>query len=1077
MLTFAKLPVNQYVCISCATRLQIASARVSLQQQHRLFRATCPARRPPSAATAQKESQDDQIVSPAWVGEAPARQSHGRWLNNASHGEPRGYRSRDQGKPQHYTQDQNNFASPGANRTISRRGGWARNSVNSDLTPEEQALRESLKERSVKPAPAHEVPPQQFGASETTLAQERRPQERFPTIEPVGKPGTWICTECEYHNFRRNVICHRCKASLSNQLESEPVHWMCTSCKKLNAGTRRSCWSCRAEKITGQEENELSRVQGWRHVRRLGTPPLQQPVHNVQPEQPPPAGIAGWDFRSERAREHERERLTRLEGTKDGRYVGLGGQDLEPGIAVSRTRSELDTPPRNRTNEALSADVESIENNTKRSWYRANPQRQSADSGHESQVERLTPLRDEPQRTAREMERPADSFFAPSSWESRTRARQRSQRPTRSFDDLDGDEYERMAKKMERKEQRKKAKAAQKAVAPATPIYLPEFISISNLAGVLRVRVEDFIRKMGDLGFEATNHDHILDAETAGLVVAEFNFEPIIERTEDRDLHPLPPPEDKSLLTPRPPVVTIMGHVDHGKTTLLDYLRKSSVAASEHGGITQHIGAFSVKMPGGRTITFLDTPGHEAFLSMRQRGANVTDIVILVVAADDSVKPQTVEAIKHAQAAKVPMIVAINKIDKEESNVDRVKQDLARYSVELEDYGGDTQVVCVSGKTGQGMEELEDAAVALADILDMRAEVDGQVEGWVLEATTTKAGRVATVLVRRGTLRPGDVIVAGTSWARVRSLKNEAGAIVPFASPGTPVEIDGWRGSPNAGDEVIQAPDEQKAKSVMEYRLEASDRGKMATDMAAVNEARRLEQERREQLEKAAEIAAANTDAPNETEIPEASTTPTFQEVFFIIKGDVSGSVEAVTDSVSSLGNSEVRPHILRSGIGPVSEFDIDHAAVAKGHIINFNTTVSNRIRQLAESKGVDIIDHSIIYRLVDDVKAKLSEKLPPNITQKVIGEAEIGQIFEINLKGRKKLLVAGCKIRNGVIGKNAKVRVLRDDVIYDGMSISSSLLRSTMLTELVCRYIFLSQKCQERRHRNAQGHGMRHEL
>lgn len=1039
MLMFAKLPVNQYVCISCATRMQVASARVFSQQQHRSFRATCPARRPPSAAAAQKESQDDQGVSSVWVGETPAGQSHGRWLNDASHGEPRGYRFRDQGKPQlRYTQEQNNGESSGADRTTLRRGGWARNSVSSDLTPEEQALRESLKERSVKPVAVREAPTEQFGASETSLAQERRPQERFSIIKSMGRPGTGRCNECGYQNYRKNVTCHRCKASLSNQLESEQDHWMCTGCQKLNAGTRRSCWSCRAEKTTGQEEDELSRVQGWRHIRRVGNPPPEQPLHDVQPEQPRPAGIAGWDFTTERAREHERERLTRLERTKDGRYVGLGGQNQEPGIATSQNRSELDTPPRNRTNEALSANLDSIENNTKRSWYRASPQRQNDESRYESHAEPQAPLRNEPQRTPQEIETPADPFFAPSSWESRTRARQRSQRPTRnSFEELDGDDYERMAKKMERKEQRKKARAAQKAVAPPTPIFLPEFISISNLAGALRVRVEDFIRKMGDLGFEATNHDHILDAETAGLVAAEFNFEPIIERTEDRDLHPLSPPEDKSLLAPRPPVVTIMGHVDHGKTTLLDYLRKSSVAASEHGGITQHIGAFSVKMPGGRTITFLDTPGHEAFLSMRQRGANVTDIVILVVAADDSVKPQTIEAIKHAQAAKVPMIVAINKIDKEESNIDRVKQDLARYSVELEDYGGDTQVVCVSGKTGQGMEELEDAAIALADILDMRAEVDGQVEGWVLEATTTKAGRVATVLVRRGTLRTGDFIVAGTSWARVRSLKNEAGAMVPFASPGTPVEIDGWRGSPNAGDEVIQAPDEQKAKSVMDYRLEASDRGKMATDMAAVNEARRLEQERRDQLEKAAKLAAANTDAPNEIETPETSTAPTFQEVFFIIKGDVSGSVEAVTDSVSSLGNSEVRPHILRSGVGPVSEFDIDHAAVAKGHIINFNTTVNNRIRQLAESKGVDIIDHSIIYRLVDDVKAKLSEKLPPTITQKVIGEAEIGQIFEINLKGRKKLPVAGCKIRNGVIAKNAKVRVLRDEVIYDGMSFS----------------------------------------
>ena len=623
------------------------------------------------------------------------------------------------------------------------------------------------------------------------------------------------------------------------------------------------------------------------------------------------------------------------------------------------------------------------------------------------------------------------------------RDRQRkSKKVISTYDDADEEDEDRAARRVERKEQRKKAKATQKAMAPATPIYLPEFISVSNLAGVLRVRMEDFTHKMKDLGFEETNNDHVLDAETAGLVAAEFNFEPIVEQAENQDLLPRPPAKDKSALPSRPPVVTIMGHVDHGKTTLLDYLRKSSVAASEHGGITQHIGAFSVPMPGGRLVTFLDTPGHEAFLSMRQRGANVTDIVILVVAADDSVKPQTIEAIRHAQAAKVPMIVAVNKIDKEDSNVERVKQDLARYGVEIEDYGGETQVVCVSGKTGQGMEELEDAAVALADILDMRSEIDGQAEGWVLEATTKKAGRVATVLVRRGTLRPGDIIVAGTSWARVRSLRNEAGAMLTSAGPGTPVELDGWREQPAAGDEVLQAPDEQKAKAVIEYRHEASQRTQMATDVAAVNEARRLEQEKREELERAAELAKANPDvAATSAEGENTPSTPSFQEIFFIIKADVSGSVEAVTDAVSALGNSEVRPHILRTGVGPVTEFDIDHAAVAEGHIISFNTTVDGNIQRMAEAKDVKILDQSIIYRLVDEVRAKLSEKLPPIVTQKVLGEAEIAQVFEINTKGRTTMPVAGCRVRNGIIGRTKKIRVLRGkEVIYNGIPLTPSI-------------------------------------
>ncbi len=631
------------------------------------------------------------------------------------------------------------------------------------------------------------------------------------------------------------------------------------------------------------------------------------------------------------------------------------------------------------------------------------------------------------------------NFKPESSTYSRGMNRDRARKKQKKFEsEFEEDEDERAAAKIERRLQRRKERAMQKRDAPPTPIYLPEFISVSNLAAVLRVRVEDFVSRMQALGFEETSNDHVLDAEVAGLIAAEFNFEPIIDHGVSEDLTARPPAEDKSLLPPRPPVVTIMGHVDHGKTTLLDWLRKSSVAASEYGGITQHIGAFSVQMPSGKTITFLDTPGHAAFLSMRQRGANVTDIVILVVAADDSVKPQTIEAIKHAQAAKVPMIVAVNKIDKEDSNVDRVKQDLARYGVEIEDYGGDTQVVCVSGKTGQGMEELEDAAVALADILDMRAEIDGPAEGWVLEATTKKAGRVATVLVRRGTLRSGDVIVAGTTWARVRSLKNEAGMQVPSAGPGTPVEIDGWREQPAAGDEVLQAVDEQQAKSVVDFRLEDLERSQMATDMTAVNEARRIEQEKREaqeklKLEEEAKEAGEDTPTPAPTEEPPLQ--PGIKEIFFLIKGDVSGSVEAVLDSVSALGNSEVRPHILRSGVGPVSEFDIEHAAAAKGHIIAFNVPIEPAMRRMADQAGVRILEDNIIYRLVDDVKAKLSEMLPPLVTQRVLGEAEVAQVFEINVKGRVMLPVAGCRVRNGVVSRTAKVRVMRGkEVVYDGM-------------------------------------------
>ena len=1039
-----------------------------------------------------------------------------------------------------------------------RLGGWAKNAITTELTREEQALRQALqKEAAPKPhLPVHRIshsphtssvpgypsmpdlqamndaqPEEITGGFSTQTSSIQRQGTQDDTInaglpehrqardaqldhhisqsrtKPLSQQVDWCCPSCAQKNNWTREKCRNCQTVRpSIQL------LQCAECGKFNSSRYRFCSSCQTPipPTTGQEPTE--HAKHWKLVRRGGTDASPE---RSQLEQPPTQEHSR-DFQAiSRARAIEREKTERMERTKGGEFVGLRDQyesatskamklshwsfetdgsqvlDVEPSrISAPETSKTGNGLVTWRAQSATNSQINKVQGIRDKRSGQELAARISEDRPREVKLaggwkrweppseERQPPLEESPQRgtfeqagestqlTSFELERgkgarrlefstmekerhtsrkPQEQDIARHSvYEStsmpyvkgnnRDRLR-KSKKVVSTYDDVDQEDEDRAARRMERKEERKKARATQKAKAPPTPIYLPEFISISNLAGVLKVRVEDFIPKMKDLGFEETNNDHVLDAETAGLVAAEFNFEPIIEQAEHQDLFPRPPAENKSTLPPRPPVVTIMGHVDHGKTTLLDYLRKSSVAASEHGGITQHIGAFSVPMPGGRLVTFLDTPGHEAFLSMRKRGANVTDIVILVVAADDSVKPQTIEAIRHAQAARVPMIVAVNKIDKEDSNVERVKQDLARYGVEIEDYGGDTQVVCVSGKTGQGMEELEDATVALADILDMRSETDGQAEGWVLEATTKKAGRVATVLVKRGTLRPTDVIVAGTSWARVRSLRNEAGVMLKSAGPGIPVEIDGWREQPAAGDEVLQAPDEQRAKTVIEHRLATYERTQMATDIAAVNEARRLEQEKREELEKAAELAGTNPDAAaSSAEGQSTPSTPSFQEVFFIIKADVSGSVEAVTDAVSALGNTEVRPHILRTGVGPITEFDIDHAAVAKGHIISFNTTVDGNIQRMAKTKDVKILDQSIIYRLVDDVKAKLSETLPEIVTQKVLGEAEIAQVFEINTKGRTTVLVAGCRVRNGVIGRNNKIRVLRGkEVIYDG--------------------------------------------
>lgn len=618
----------------------------------------------------------------------------------------------------------------------------------------------------------------------------------------------------------------------------------------------------------------------------------------------------------------------------------------------------------------------------------------------------------------------------------------------------DEEEYERNRRKAQRKQEKaEKEKARRRAAVAAaqgpTPIHLPAYISVTNLATALRVRLEDFVKKLNRLGFEDVQGDHVLNAEDSGLIAMEYNHEPIIDRSDEVDLKPQPLPENMSSLPSRPPVVTIMGHVDHGKTTILDYLRKSSVAAQEHGGITQHIGAFSVPVSSGdKTITFLDTPGHAAFLSMRQRGANVTDIVILVVAADDSVKPQTLESIKCAQQAGVPTIVAINKIDKEGADPQRVRQDLARYGVEVEDLGGDIQAIECSGKTGKGLDKLEEAIVLQSEILDHRAPVDGPVEGWILEATTKKSGRVATILVKRGTLRAGDILVAGSSWSRVRSLRNEAGSIVSSIGPGLPVEVDGWKGQAEAGDQVLQAENEQRATEVVEYRETQGEKERMAKDMEAIGEARRLQQEKRERelaeaakAKEAAKAIRAGTELPSEEKedaepLVEEKAAPGMQLVPLILKADVSGSVEAVEMAISSLGNNEVRPQILRAGVGAVSEFDVEHAAAAEGHVVTFNTTAIPEARQLAEQRGVKILENNIIYRLVDDVKALLSEKLPLLVKQSVRGEAEVAMVFEIGVGGRKKMKIAGLKVRNGSVSRGSKVRVNRNGrEVYNGKS------------------------------------------
>ncbi|CDS05035.1 hypothetical protein LRAMOSA07564 [Lichtheimia ramosa] len=513
-----------------------------------------------------------------------------------------------------------------------------------------------------------------------------------------------------------------------------------------------------------------------------------------------------------------------------------------------------------------------------------------------------------------------------------------------------------------------------------------------------------------------------------------------------------PLPADTSNLPNRPPVVTIMGHVDHGKTTLLDTLRKTSVAAGEAGGITQHI----VTLPSKKTITFLDTPGHAAFSSMRARGAQVTDIVVLVVAADDGVMPQTREAIEHAQSAGVPIVVAINKCDKPGVDSTRVKQDLARYNVHLEEIGGDVPAVEVSGLTGKNLDQLEETIATLSEVLELRAERTNGAEGVVIESQVEKGrGNVATVLVRRGTLKPGSTVVAGQTWCKVRSMTDHQGKSVKEAPPGTPVKVTGWKEVPMAGDEMLQAKDEGMAKTVVDNRKARHQREQQLRDLQVINEKRRqqrelLEQERMVEKEYKKEMYMFQQgliDSPPESlgkrlsaiqaslqDDQKVEKKDDMLEYRAVVKGDVSGTVEAVVDCLNGLQNKQIRVKVVESGVGNITESDVQLAAACEGHVIGFNVKADKKIQSEASKRGVGVRSYSVIYKLLEEVKDQLSDMLPPILSTQVVGEASILQIFDISIKGRETRAVAGCRVTNGTIQRNGRVRVVRDKkTVWEG--------------------------------------------
>ncbi|KAA1474856.1 initiation factor 2 [Dentipellis sp. KUC8613] len=566
-------------------------------------------------------------------------------------------------------------------------------------------------------------------------------------------------------------------------------------------------------------------------------------------------------------------------------------------------------------------------------------------------------------------------------------------------------------------------------------VFIPSTVSVGNLARLLKVKLATLQRKMREAGMgEDASYDHVLTSDYAVLLAEEFNRNPVINDEAAFDIYPSPLNPDPSSLPSRPPIVTIMGHVDHGKTTLLDTLRSASVAAGEAGGITQHIGAFSVPVPssaggdGSSSITFLDTPGHAAFSAMRARGASVTDIIVLVVAADDGVMPQTKEVIDLVKQdeGKVQLVVAINKVDKPGINVENIYNALLVEGVHLEAIGGDIPSVEVSGLTGQGLDRLVETISAVAEMQDLHAERDGNVHGHVLESKIQKGfGPVATVLVSRGCLKTGSFIISGTKYAKVRAMSDAAGKTVKSAYPGMAVTVSGWKELPDAGDEVLQGI-EQDVKKAVANRERKAEQDATLVDIEAINNARRLERERRE-LE--AEAVAANKEIPAEVMNPDGP-----KELRLVIKGDVSGSVEALAGALEGIGNDKAKVKIVATGVGEVTESDVLMAKAAGGMIIAFAIPVPKSATIAASSNNIPVYKSAIIYQVMDEVTKRVIGLLPAKWDKRILGEATVLQLFEIQLSGKRTKKVAGSRITNGVVEKSKDVQVVRNgQVVHEG--------------------------------------------
>ena len=569
---------------------------------------------------------------------------------------------------------------------------------------------------------------------------------------------------------------------------------------------------------------------------------------------------------------------------------------------------------------------------------------------------------------------------------------------TKAFDD-EGDRQRSLASMRRRVErERKKHMGIQDAPQKIIrEVVIPEVITIQELANRMAERAVDVMKILMKQGIMLKITD-VIDSDTAQLVAEELGH--TVKRVAESDVEEglVGEADIDEVKQPRAPVVTVMGHVDHGKTSLLDALRKTDVAAGEAGGITQHIGAYQVNLSSGERITFLDTPGHAAFTSMRARGAKVTDIVVLVVAADDGVMPQTIEAINHAKAAGVPMIVAINKMDKPEADPSRVKNELLQHEVVVEDFGGDVLAVPISAKTGMGLDKLEETILLQAELLDIRANPDRPAEGIIVEAKLDRGrGPVGTVLVQRGTLKVGDIIVAGAEWGRVRALINDRGENVDSAGPSVPVEVLGLGGAPEAGDVMSVVESEARAREVTDYRQRVQRDKRVGTGGRTSLD--QMLSQLKEQDKK---------------ELP------------IVVKADVQGSAEAIVQALEKLGTDEVTARVIHVGVGGVTESDITLATASGAPVIGFNVRANTQARDAARQGGVEIRYCSVIYDLVDDIKAALSGMLSPELRETFLGNAEILEVFNISKVGK----VSGCRVTEGVVRRGSSVRLIRDDVV-----------------------------------------------